>query len=333
MAERPAVLVTRVPPGAAVARLAEVAEVSVWEEDRPMPAAELLRRVAGVAGLYSMLTDTIDGDLLEAAPRLIAISSMAVGVDNIDLAACTARSIPVGHTPEVLTETTADTAFLLMMVAARRIVEGVDYVRAGRWRIWEPDLLLGADVHGAVLGIVGLGRIGRAVARRAAGFGMRVVYHNRTPDPEAEAELGVTYRELDDLLAEADHVVLLTPLTPATHHLMDAARLATMKPTATLVNAARGGLVDPAALYRALRDGTIAAAALDVTEPEPIPADDPLLTLDNCVVIPHLGSSSRATREAMADLAADNLLAALRGERMPAVANPAVYRDIRGGRE
>jgi lactate dehydrogenase-like 2-hydroxyacid dehydrogenase len=231
----------------------------------------------------------------------------------------------VGHTPDVLTETTADLAFALLLATARRIVEGADFVRAGRWGPWDPELLLGVDVHGATLGVLGMGRIGRAVARRARGFGMRLLYHNRKPDPAAEAELGAEYRTFDGLLAEADHVVVLVPLSAATHHLIDAASLGRMKPTATLVNVARGPVVDPNALEVGLRDGTIRAAGLDVTEPEPIDSDDPLLALPNCIVIPHLGSASVATRIAMADLAADNLIAAMAGDRMPAAVNPEVY--------
>jgi lactate dehydrogenase-like 2-hydroxyacid dehydrogenase len=319
------VVITRRPPGEAVAAIAAETDVWLWDEDRPIPVEELHRRVAGAAGLYCMLTDAIDQGLLGAGPLLQVISTMAVGVDNIDLAACTERGIPVGHTPDVLTETTADTAFGLIVVAARRLGEGRDYVRAGHWQRWEPDLLLGQDVHSSTLGIIGLGRVGRAIARRGFGFGMRVLYHSRHRNPIAEAELGVLYREFRDLLAESDHVVVATPLTEETRHLIGASELRIMKPTATLVNISRGATVDPDALLAALRAGTIAAAGLDVTEPEPIPADHPLVQLDNCFIIPHLGSSSRQTRQAMANLAADNLLAGLGGKRLPACANPEVY--------
>ncbi len=315
------IVVTRRPPGRALANLEATADVFVWAEDRSMPRAQLLAEVATADGLYCMLTDAIDADLLDAAPRLRAISTMAVGTDNIDLAACSQRGIPVGHTPDVLTETTADTAFGLVLVTARRFQEGIDYVRGGHWTRWEPELLWGHDVHGSTLGIVGLGRIGEAVARRGTGFGMRILYTARSRHPAAEADLGVVWAELPDLLAEADHVVVSTPLSDETHHLIDGGALRHMKPTATLVNVSRGGTVDPVALYEALRDGVIAAAGLDVTEPEPISPSDPLLTLPNCTVLPHLGSSSSATRIAMAELAAANLLAGLAGEPMPARAH------------
>ena len=319
------VVITRRPPGTAVDTIAATARVWVWEEDRPIPGDELVRQIQDAAGLYCMLTDAVDAALLDTAPGLRVVSTMAVGVDNIDLDACTARGIPVGHTPDVLTDTTADTAFALLLAAARRLGEGRDYVRAGEWQRWEPELLLGHDVHSSTLGIVGLGRVGSAIARRGLGFGMRVLYHSRNRNPIAEAELGVLYRQFIDLLAESDHVVVATPLTDETRHLIGTNELRVMKPTATLVNISRGGTVDPEALVEALQSGSIGAAGLDVTEPEPIPADHPLVQLDNCYVIPHMGSSSRQTREAMAKLAADNLLAGLRRERLPACANPRVY--------
>ncbi len=319
------VVVTRIPPGDAVARLRERYDAWVWEGAEPIPVPLLHEQAAGADGLYCMLTDPVDAELLAAALDLRVVSTMAVGVDNVDLGACTARGIPVGHTPDVLTETTADLAFALLLAAARRVVEGADFVRAGEWGPWDPGLLLGEEVHGSTVGIVGLGRIGQAVARRAGGFGMRVLYHNRSRDHGAEAELGAEYRSFEDLLAESDHVVLLVPLTDDTRHLIDADALGRMKTTATLVNAARGPIVDPAALYAALRTGRIAAAGLDVTDPEPIPDEDPLLTLPNCVVIPHLGSATRRARIAMADLAERNLVAGLAGERLPACANPEVY--------
>lgn len=312
------IVITRQPPGSAPDRLRDHGSVWVWEENRPLPREILLDSIVDATALYSMLTDVVDRTLLDAAPHLRVISQMAVGTDNIDLALCTERRIPVGHTPDVLTETTADTAFALLLAASRRIVEGSDYVKAGRWQQWEPDLLLGHDVGGSVLGIIGLGRIGSAVARRAAGFGMRVLFSSRTEGSTPLAE----YRPLGELLTESDHVVVATPLTDATRHLIDAQALRLMKPTATLVNVSRGGTVDHGALLRALDEGEIAAAGLDVTEPEPIPADHPLVAHPRCVIVPHLGSSSHRTREAMADLAAENLVLGLRGKPMISCANP-----------
>ena len=306
--------------------LRPVADVWMWPENRAIPRADLLDRVHDAEGLYCMLTDGIDAELLEAAPRLIAISQMAVGVDNVDLAACTARRIPVGHTPDVLTETTADTAFGLLIAAARRFREGIEDVVEGRWGEWDPVALVGQDLHSSTLGIVGLGRIGRAVARRAAGFGMRILYTKRSRDRAAEDRLGVEYRSFATLLAESDHVVVLTSLNPGTYQLIDQAALAAMKSTATLVNASRGQVVDTNALVQALSGGTIAAAALDVTDPEPIAPDHPLVSLPNCFIVPHIGSATVRTRILMAERAAANLVAALKGEQMPYCANPDVYR-------
>jgi glyoxylate reductase len=281
-------------------------ELDVWPERSPPPPEALREHAAQADALLCMLTDRIDADLLEAAPRLRAIANYAVGTDNIDLEAARARGIAVGVTPGVLTDATADIAFALLLAIARRLPEGEAAVRDGEWTTWEPDWLLGRDVHGATLGIVGRGRIGDAVARRAEGFGMTVVHHGRSS--------GIP---LEELLAQADFVSLHVPLTPETRHLIDGAALARMKPTAYLVNTARGGVVDQSALAAALRDATIAGAALDVTDPEPLPPDDPLLDAPNLIVLPHLGSATHATRRAMADLAVDNLLAALEGKPMP----------------
>ena len=321
---RPRVFVTRRIPEAGLTMLADACDVHLWEGELPPPREVLLREVGDAEGLLCLLTDTIDAALMDAAPRLKVISNFAVGYDNIDVAAATRRGLPVGNTPGVLTETTADCAFALLMAAARRIVEGVDFVRAGRWQTWGPMLLMGQDVHGATLGLVGLGRIGQAVARRARGFDMRILYHDTAERAEA-GTLGAAWRPLDDLLAEADFLSLHVPLTPETYHLIGARELQRMKPTAALINTARGGIVDPAALYQALKAGDIACAALDVTEPEPIPPDHPLLTLPNCLIVPHIASSSHATRSKMAAMAAANLLAGLRGERLPHPVNPAVY--------
>ncbi|MEX1286942.1 MAG: D-glycerate dehydrogenase [Acidimicrobiia bacterium] len=312
------VLVTRRPPGRALEMLADQTEVDCWDEDRTMPHAELLARVADADGLYSMLTDRIDGSVIAAAPRLRAVSQMAVGVDNVDVAAFAAAGIPVGHTPDVLTDATADLAVALLLAGARRLPEGVAHVRAGRWGPWDPDLLMGAEVSASTVGIVGLGRIGRAVARRLAGFGCRLLAATRTRHRDVEADLGVTVVPFTDLLADADHVVLTVPLTSETTGLIDAAALARMRPTAGLVNVSRGGVVDTEALVEALATGSIAWAALDVTDPEPMPADHPLLALPRATVIPHLGSSTHRTRAAMAELAARNLIEALAGRPMPA---------------
>jgi lactate dehydrogenase-like 2-hydroxyacid dehydrogenase len=308
--------VTRRLPGDALDRLAATHDVDVWPERTAPSPEELVARAAGCAGLLSLLTERLDAETLGRLPDLRAISNYAVGFNNVDVEEATRRGIPVGHTPEVLTETTADLAWAILMAAARRLAEGEAYVRAGKWGTWEPDLLLGRDIHGATLGVVGYGAIGRAVARRGEGFAMEVLYF----DPVQEG--GV---ELDELLERADFVSLHAPLTPDTHHLIDEAALRRMKGTAVLVNSARGELVDHEALRRALEERWIFAAALDVTEPEPMPADHPLLGLPNVLVVPHIGSGTEATRAAMADLAVDNLLAGLAGERMPRCANPAVY--------
>jgi glyoxylate reductase len=277
--------------------------------------------------LLSLLTDRVDDELLDAAgPQLKVVANLAVGFDNIDVPACTRRGIPVGNTPGVLTETTADLAFILMMAAARRLKEGIDYVREDRWKTWGPLLLLGVDVHGGTLGIVGFGRIGREMAKRARGFSMRILYHDvARASVEDEEALGATFVPLDTLLAESDFVTLHVNLTPETRHLINAGALARMKSTAVLVNTSRGPVVDQAALYEALRDGAIIGAALDVTDPEPMSADDPLLTLPNCIVVPHIASATHVTRGKMARIAADNILAGLRGEPLPACVNPEVY--------
>lgn len=321
---KPTVFVTRIIPEKALQMVREHGAATVWEGELPPSRDDLLRAVAGADGLLCLLTDPVDADVIDAAPRLRVISQMAVGYDNIDLPAATRRRIPVGHTPGVLTDTTADFAFALLMAAARRISEAERFARAGRWKTWGPTLLMGQDVYGATLGIVGMGRIGQAVARRARGFEMRVLYADPS-EPEAARELGAVRVDLDDLLAQADFVSLHVPLTAATERLIDARALARMKPTAILVNTARGPVVDQAALYDALVSGQIAYAALDVTDPEPIAPDDPLLSLDNCLIVPHIASSSVATRTRMAVMAAENLIAGLKGDRLPHCANPQVY--------
>jgi len=319
------VYVTRRIPEVGLEMIRSACQVRLWEGEMPPPKEVLLQEVVDCDGLLCLLTDPMDAETIAAGQRLRVISQMAVGVDNVDLPAATARGIPVGHTPGVLTEATADMAFALLMAAARRIPEGVEKVRAGRWRTWEPLALLGADVWGATLGIVGLGRIGTAVARRAQGFEMRVLYHDRVRNLEREAELGLTYASLDDLLAQADFVSLHCPLTPETHHLIGEQALRRMKPRGILINTSRGPVVDMGALVRALREGWIAAAALDVTDPEPLPPDHPLASLPNCIVVPHIASATVTARGRMATMAAQNLLAGLRGERLPYCANPEVY--------
>jgi glyoxylate reductase len=300
------VFVTRALPGGAIDRLAAEHEIEVWPEALPPPRDELLACVREVQGLLALLTDRVDAELMDAAPNLRAISNYAVGVDNIDVDAATARGIPVGNTPGVLTDTTADLAVALMLGIGRRLVDGDAYVRRGEWRTWEPDQLLGRDLHGATVGIVGFGRIGQAVARRLEGFECTILHTSRSG--------GVGFEEL---LERSDFVSMHTPLTPETRGLIDADALRRMKPTAYLVNTARGPVVDTEALAAGLHAGEIAGAALDVTDPEPMPADHPLLDAPNLLVLPHLGSATHATRERMADMAVDNLLAGLRGEEMP----------------
>jgi glyoxylate reductase len=319
----PAVLVTRRVPAPVVERLDARCHLEVWEGEGVMPRAELLERAAGKAGLVTMLTDTVDGELLDrAGPGLRVVANYAVGHDNLDLDACTARGVLATNTPDVVTEATADLSWALLLAAARRVPEGDRFLRSRRPWIWGPEFFLGFEVHGKTLGVVGLGRIGRAVARRAAGFGMAVLYtaRRRLP-PGREAELGVAWRELDELLAEADFVSLHLGLSPATRHLLDAERLARMKPTAVLVNTARGPIVDEAALAAALAAGRPGAAGLDVFEREP-EVHPGLLELDNVTVVPHLGTATLETRVAMGLTAAANVLAALAGARPPNLLNP-----------
>jgi glyoxylate reductase len=308
------VYVTRKLPGTALDRLAAEHEVTVWPERLPPKRPELFARAAESEGLLTLLSDQVDAKLLAQAESLKAISNYAVGVDNVDLNAATERGIPVGNTPDVLTDTTADLAVALMLGASRRLLDGDAIVRRGEWLTWEPARLLGRDLHDTTVGIVGFGRIGRAVAKRVEGFGCRVVHNSRSG--------GIP---LEQLLEEADFVTLHCPLTDDTRGLIDAEALERMKPTAYLVNTARGPIVDTMALVRALHDGQIAGAALDVTDPEPLPGGHVLTDAPNALILPHLGSATVRTREAMADMAVDNLLAALAGERMRWCANPEVY--------
>jgi glyoxylate reductase len=299
----PRVFVTRELPFPALDRLRAAHEVEVWPARMPPPPEALREAAARAEGLLTMLTDRVDAELLDLAPNLRAVANLAVGTDNIDLEAAASHGIAVGRTPDVLTDATADLAFALLLAAARRLAQGADFVRSGEWVTWEPAGDLGVEVTGATLGIVGWGRIGQAVARRAEGFGMEVVHSRPAP--------------LEDLLERSDFVSLHVPLTPATRHLIGAEALARMKPTAILVNTARGGVVDQDALAAALHAGELGGAALDVTDPEPLPPDDPLLDAPNLLVVPHIGSATVRTRSRMADLAVDNLLAALAGQPMP----------------
>jgi len=323
---KPRVYVTRLLPQEAMDRVNSFCDAKTWDGPLPPPRDVLIENVANIEGLLSLLTDKIDAELMDKAPKLKVISNYAVGFDNIDIPAATKRGIIVGNTPGVLTETTADLAFTLIMAAARRIVEGDKEVRAGKWKTWGPMILLGQDVHGATLGIVGLGRIGAAVARRAKGFGMKIMYYDVIRQEKAEKELGIQYTDLNKLLSQSDFITIHTNLTKETHHLIGAKQFEIMKRTGILVNTSRGPIVDNMALYEALRDKKIAYAALDVTEPEPLPANHPLLTLDNVIVVPHIASASVASRTKMGLMAADNLIAGLKGEMPPNPVNPEVLK-------
>ena len=301
-------------PDEILAPLRELADVGVWPEPGPVERETLLREAARCEGLLSMLNVPIDRALLESSPRLKVVSQMAVGVDNIDVPACSDRGILIGHTPDVLTETVADTAFALLAAVVRRIPEGERHVREGKWGPWNPWSMLGQDLHGATLGIIGMGRIGQALARRATGFDIRLIYDS----PRDMSVAGATRVSLEALLADADFVVVAASLKPDTEHLIGGSEFAAMKPTSYLVNVSRGRLVDTAALVTALESHSIAGAALDVTDPEPLPPDHELLRFDNCLVVPHIGSASLRARKAMASLAVDNLIAGLLDQPMPA---------------
>ena len=324
---KPKVYVTRLLPKEGMDRIHCFCDTEVWEGDLPPPRETLLQKVRDVEGLVCLLTDRIDAELLNKAPRLRVISNYAVGFDNIDLEEATSRGIIVGNTPDVLTETTADFTFALMLAAARRLLEGERNVKAGVWKTWGPLILQGQDVHGATLGIIGLGRIGTAVARRAQGFGMKTLYTNPTRRKSLESELGLHYCDFHTLLAESDFITIHVNLSPKTYHLIGKKELEKMKGTCILVNTSRGQVVDNMALYEALRDGKIVYAGLDVTDPEPIPINHPLLTLDNVIITPHIASASVATRTKMAMMAAENLIAGLKGELPPHPVNPEVLKN------
>jgi glyoxylate reductase len=322
---KPRVFVTRVILDQGMNLISEFCDADVWAGEQPPGREVILERARSAEGLLCLLTDRIDGEMMDTiGPQLRVISNHAVGFDNIVVSDATVRGIPVGNTPDILTDATADMAFALLLAAGRRVVEGDRTVRNGGWKTWSPSFMLGADFVGTTLGLVGFGRIGRAVARRAAGFGMRVLYYDPHAAPP-EAGLNAESAELDALLREADFVSIHTPLNDETRHLVDAVFLAKMKPTAILVNTARGPIVDPKALCDALKSRRIFAAGLDVTDPEPLPADSPLLELDNLVVCPHIASASWETRARMSRMAAENLIAGLRGERLPHCVNPEVY--------
>ena len=317
--DAPRVFVTRTLPGAApLERLRASTRLDLWEHERPPGTDDLARRAADCEGLLTMLTEQVDGALLDRCPGVRVVANMAVGYDNIDVAAATERGVLVTNTPGVLTETTADLAFALLLAAARRLSEGERAVADGSWGPWQPTWLLGQQVHDATIGIVGPGRIGAAVARRAAGFGMRVLYHGR----RAAHDFAGDQASFEQLLARSDFVSVHVPLSIETERMFDAAAFAQMQSHAIFVNTARGGVVDQEALRAALLDGQIAAAALDVTTPEPLPPDDPLLDAPNLLVAPHLGSATQQTRERMASLAIDGLLAGLAGERPEHLVNP-----------
>lgn len=322
------VFITRRLPDIDLGKLEQIAEVETWNQTQEPPYSLLLEKAKKIDGLLCLLTDRIDKQLIETAASLKVISQMAVGYDNIDIAAATARGIPIGNTPGVLTDATADLTWALLMVAARRIVEGERLVRTGQWQTWSPTLLLGADLSGSTLGIIGFGRIGQAVARRARGFDLRVLYYSRRRrERELERAMGIEYAELNTLLQESDFVTLHASLTPDTYHLMSEIQFDLMKRSAILINTARGSMVDSEALFKALSTGQIAGAALDVTEPEPLPPSSPLLELNNVIITPHIGSASKQTRTKMAQMAVDNLIAGLQGEKLPNCVNREVYRS------
>ncbi|MFC1993486.1 2-hydroxyacid dehydrogenase [Chloroflexota bacterium] len=324
---KPKVYVTREIAKEALGMIGEVAELKLWTGEQVIPRQTLLEQVEDIEGLLCLLTEKVDAEIMDASPRLKVISNCAVGFDNIDVAEATKRGIAVGNTPGVLTETAADYAFALLMTAARRVAEADRYTRDGRWQVaWEPMLMLGQDIHHSTLGIIGLGRIGVEVARRAKGFQMKILYHDAIRREDVERDMGIEYvAALPELLSRSDFVCPLVPLTEDTRGMIGPAEFSQMKPTAILVNMSRGPVVNQKALYQALKSGQIAYAAIDVTEVEPIPADDPLPTLDNIIITPHIASGSIVTRTKMAVMAADNLIAGLKGKMLPNCVNPEVF--------
>ena len=321
---QPKIYITRRIPESGIKLLQESCDVEIWDSDDVVPRDVFLKGISDKDAVLCLLTDKVDAETMDVAKSVKIFANMAVGFDNIDVEECTKRGVMASNTPGVLTGTTADFAFTLLMSAARRIREGHEFVQAGKWETWGPLLLMGQDIHHATLGLIGLGRIGTEMARRGQGFSMRVLYNDVVRREDLEQELGLEYADFDTVLQESDFVSMHVPYMPATHHLISTEQLAMMKQTAVLINTARGPIVDPQALYTALKSGEIWAAGLDVTDPEPIPMDDPLLTLDNCLIAPHIASASFNTRSDMSELAANNILAALSGERPPTILNPDV---------
>jgi glyoxylate/hydroxypyruvate reductase len=319
----PKVVVTRRVPEEAIQRLQESCDLQYWDSEDPIPRQTLLEWVQGCDGIYLLLTEKVNDELLDAAgPQLKVVSTMSVGYDHIDVPACVRRNVAVGHTPDVLTKTTAELTVALLMATARRLSEGIDAVRNGEWSTWQPMWLTGQDLHDSTVGIMGLGRIGAAVAHMLSGFDCKLIYFDPYPNPKLAESLGVEYVSWEDLLSRSDFITTHTPLTNETRHLFNADAFRRMKKTAIFVNTSRGGIVDQDALYNALVNGEILAAGLDVTTPEPLPADHPLVSLKNCVILPHIASASVATRHKMAVLAAENVLAGLTGTPLPSAVKP-----------
>jgi glyoxylate reductase len=325
MMAKPKVFVTRNIPEKGFELIKDFCDVDLWAGEMPPGRADLLQRVRGVDSLLCLLTDKIDAEVMDAAGKqLKVISNFAVGFDNIDVNAATARKIPVGNTPDVLTDATADFAFALILSVGRHLMQGAHYVRNDQWKTWNPMLYLGVELKGATLGLVGFGRIGKAMARRAIGFDMNVIYFDPI-ETKTDPDIKATSVDFETLLADSDFISLHTPLTADTHHLIDSESLSKMKPNALLVNTSRGPVVDLDALYQALKEGNIFGAGLDVTEPEPLPLDHPLFTLDNIIITPHIASASKSARDKMSWIAAKNLIAGLKGEHLPNCVNPQVY--------
>jgi len=323
---RPRALITRAIFDEALKMIGESVDVDLWEDEMPPGRDILLEKVKGVDGLLCLLTDKVDSELMDVAgPQLKVVSQIAVGFDNIDVPEATRRGIPVGNTPDVLTQTTADATWALLLSAARRIGESERAVRAGNWRTWHPLHYLGQDVYNSTLGIIGMGRIGIEVAKRSSGFNMQVLYSDLYRREDLEKEYGFKYVDLETIYKESDFISIHTVLSPETHHLISTNEFSMMKNNAVIVNAARGPIIDAKALYKALSEQIIAAAGLDVTDPEPIPVDDPLLTLENCVIVPHIASASVKTRREMSMISAENLLRGIKGERLLTPVNPEIY--------